>query len=231
MLWRQDRGSEGALELPALRSCGCRHAPEMPFLARVANRGCGIWVAQDGSCGCGALAQGCGLWVGGWKRRGGEKSVRFGRSGAGEVSLAQELFGLPGANPVLVIWLRWGAVGKELPYAACSFPPTPPFLKCQQNAAVIVAGMESPGHESGADLVRQQAKPDRIAPRLALVWFKVTDESWQPEQRTKLSSEKGLLAGGGHMTWALLSSSDSGGVGSVRAGTAFISLKPLEKGV
>lgn len=88
-----------------------------------------------------------------------------------------------------------------------------------------MAVMKSPGHELGAclwdhqaNLAVQQAKLDCFVYRLALLWLKVTHKSWQPEQRTKLSLGKGLLAGGGHMTWALLSTSHPGGAGVLELG-------------
>lgn len=103
-----------------------------------------------------------------------------------------------------------------------------------------MAVMKSPGHEFGAclwdhqaNLAVQQAKLDCFVYRLALLWLRVTHKSWQPEQRTKLSLGKGLLAGGGHMTWALLSTSHPGGVGVLELGgwDSFIFLPALEEGV
>lgn len=82
-------------------------------------------------------------------------------------------------------------------------------------------------------LVAQQAKLDGFVYALALLWLTVTHKYWQPEQRTKLSLDEGLFAGGGHMTWALLGTSHPEGWGcrSYEAETAFIFSGSLEKGV
>jgi len=95
-----------------------------------------------------------------------------------------------------------------------------------------MAAMKSPGPEFGAcpwghqaNLAAQRAKLDCSVCALALLWLGVTH--WQAEQRTRLGWGEGLLAGGGRVTWALLSASHPGGrVGcwSCEGGTGFIFL-------